>query len=354
MRRFFRRLRPDTRTDPVAVATSYVKHVYESHRLLSEVRGSVFDIGIASADAALSALTKRVALISDTLLLSHHWAGEYREVATYSVGNAVALVPDPDLPRDEYIRQSTGGDYLDALEGRKSVGVTCPDFAALGRWVLDAQPLLETGLTIYLPSYSTRTTKPSTKGAATDDVLIRDRDVVKDLVVKDRRVIDATGSHPVHSALVRPVLDIDLPFVDGVDLGEFGRITAQEFGSYTAFRDFLRLRFLDLDEALDAVQSQRELTKIGVTIADQVRASRAEMSKVATRRAVMASGAAVGTVAATLVAVHGPALQAAIAAVGATGGIWGVVQAIADNNVRRMRDATPWHYAWVLSNRARR
>lgn len=73
--------------------------------------------------------------------------------------------------------------------------------------------------------------------------------------------MDASGASPLKSSLVRPVLTVGLPFVDGVDLRDFSEITTQEFASYTAFRDFLPLTFLELDTALNDVQSERELVK---------------------------------------------------------------------------------------------
>lgn len=348
MRRFFRRLRGSRA--PATIAEKYALHFYEtlygSGRPVSALRESTFDIGIASAGTSLTLLTKRVVLISDTLLLAHRGAGKHRNLGVYQGYEA----PAPDL--DAAYNQQSVDDYYHSLGNRIHVGMTCPDYAALGQWVLDAEPLLTTGLAVYLPSYSIRGSHVTDK--ETRDAPTRDDDFLPNLVVRGRQIIEETNTHPLRNALVRPVLDIDLPFIDGIDLHQFGNITREEFDSYTAFRDFLRLRFLELDDAINAVQSQRELVKIGLTIADEVRANRVEMSKATTRRAVMASGALLGSVAATLVAVYGPALQTAIGAIGATGGLWGVIQAMSDNNIRRMRDGTPWHYVWVLSKTAQR
>jgi len=44
-----------------------------------------------------------------------------------------------------------------------------------------------------------------------------------------------------------------------------------------------------------------------------------------------------GTAGTVLVAVYGPALASAVAAVGATGGVWGVITAMADQNKRALR-----------------
>jgi hypothetical protein len=132
-----------------------------------------------------------------------------------------------------------------------------------------------------------------------------------------------------------------------VGLRDFARITVEEFGAYAAFRDFLRLRLLDLDEALDDVQSEIEMIKIGLEINDQVRAMASEMDKVRRKRAVATTGAVVGMTGTILIAVYGQALAAAVAAVGATGGIWGLVNATAENSRKPLRE-NKWYYVWAL------
>ena len=119
------------------------------------------------------------------------------------------------------------------------------------------------------------------------------------------------------------MLHTDLPFIDGVGLADFSRITVEEFASYSAFRDFLRQCFLELDDSQNDTQSDRELVRLGLRINDQVRAAHAEIEKARRKRAVAVTGAMIGTVTATLVAVYGPALQTAIGTIGAGGGLWG-------------------------------
>lgn len=165
------------------------------------------------------------------------------------------------------------------------------------------------------------------------------------------RAVDASGAEPIKSQLVRPVLRIDLPFVEGVNLQDFSKITIEEFASYSAFRDFLRQGFLDMDTALNAVQSDRELLKLGLQIKDHVRSVRSEMETVQRKRAVGVTGAVIGSVGAILVAVYGPALEAAIAALGATGGVWGIIHATTENSTRALRE-DKWYYVWALAKKS--
>jgi hypothetical protein len=163
--------------------------------------------------------------------------------------------------------------------------------------------------------------------------------------------VDTSDVRPVKSRLVRPLLQIDLPFMDGVSIRDFSRITIEEFASYSAFRDFLRLSFLEMDESMNAVQSEDEIVKLGLRIKDEVRSARAEMERVRRRKSVAVTGAVVGSVGAVLVAVYGPALAAAVATLGAGGGLWGIVNAAAENSTRVLRESE-WHYVWVLARKS--
>ncbi|WP_157420339.1 hypothetical protein [Actinomadura kijaniata] len=348
MQRFFKTLTHEQRADPRTVAIAYGQHLWSQWRtgIADEKRlsRSRFYVGLALENSSIGEVTKRSALVADTLLLSHGCSGIYTELGRISDGNfrgdmanaacayagGMAMPPYPgqEGPVDEFY------------------GMHCPDLDLLGRWVLDCEPLLRAGLAWYLPGYSSRKTASSESGATPDENPQAIRSI--DLLIRDGRAVDASGVHPVKSKIVRPVLEIDLPFLENVDLKNFSRITVEEFQSYVGFRDFLRMSFLGMDDALNAVQSERELVRIGLDIADQVRATRAEMAKVNRKRAVAVTGAAVGSATAVLTAVYGPALAAVVTAVGAAGGWLPALQAMAENSKLSIRE-DKWYYVWMLS-----
>jgi hypothetical protein len=106
-----------------------------------------------------------------------------------------------------------------------------------------------------------------------------------------------------------------------------------------------------MDMALNAVQSDRELLKLGLQIKDHVRSVHSEMETARRKRAVSVTGAMIGSVGAILVAVYGPALEAAIAAIGASGGVWGIIHATTENNTRALRE-DKWYYVWALAEKS--
>jgi len=139
-------------------------------------------------------------------------------------------------------------------------------------------------------------------------------------LVHHGRVVDLSDARPLTSRLVRHILKIELPFVDGIGLADFSRITVDEFNSYSGFRNFLRRSLLNVDDARNDTQSEQALATIETEVDDEVRKIGTEMNSIIRKRRIAVTGAAVGTVGALLVPVYGPAFQEAIAAVGATVG----------------------------------
>ncbi|MFG3017813.1 hypothetical protein ACGFZQ_04555 [Streptomyces sp. NPDC048254] len=351
MKQFFSGVRRGRYSTAEQVAVEYGKFLWKRSRSVTLVEDknrtrSRFYLGLQVGDDrhGFEKVTKRAALISDTLLLAHdptatiHFLGAQGSVRdTSGMGGAVA---NGQLGLQHIVDQNNRATRY---------GMHCPDLDALGQWLLDAQPLLEAGLAWYLPTYSTAFVE--TRGGVPTQLTAAERARAVDYLIEDGRAIDASGADPIKSQLIRPILSIELPFIDGVGLRDFSRITVGEFNSYSAFRDYLRLKLLDIDPALNAVDSERQLLKLALEIKEQIRASRAEMEQARHKRFLSASGAAVGTVGAALVAVYGPALESAVGVVGTSGGIWAVINALADNSTRRLREDR-WHYMWTLSRTA--
>lgn len=357
MSAFFRSLPDSARLDPGKVALSYARYLWNpfEDKMIAQRKliKSPFYISLAtdSVGDEFEDITKRATLVSDTLLLSHGDIGSAHQISLISpVGNT----------RDNWFLRANAGkstiralneesDRINGIEGL-STSIKCPDLMALGKWILDAEPLLKAGLSWYLPSY--RQTRVHRFGFGSREEQLNRADMVKvvDYLIQSGRAVDASGAEPIKSQLVRPILSMDLPYIEGVDLREFGKITVEEFDSYAAFRDFLRQRLLDIDESMNAVQSERELAKLGLEIKDQARSAHADMAKAQRKTALAAVGVTVASTSAVLVAVYGPALAAAVAAVGASGSVWGLINTAVDTPARTLRE-DKWYYVWMLAVR---
>ncbi|MFL6119049.1 hypothetical protein [Actinophytocola sp.] len=358
MKQFFRSLRE---IRPEGVAKSYGAfqwdRIRESLDNAIELSRSRYHISLSAGREDFEQLTKRAALVSDTLLLCHDWTGTYhgigesrRKGLEYSAPRYT--VADSNYAVAEWRAQQREHDVRQG-ESARVYGMHCPDLDELGRWLLGARDLLEAGLVWYLPSYSVVThhvgerREPYLQHFGTAE-----RAKAVDFLVRDGRAVDMSDVWPTKSHLVRPLLQIDLPFMDGVGIRDFSKITIEEFDSYSAFRDFLRRTFLEMDQSLNAVQSDLEIAKLGVQIREQVRAARSEMKQLRRKRSVAVTGLAVGSVATMLVAVYGSVLAAAITALSASGGgLWSYMNAAAEKNPSVPCETT-WHYVWVLAKKS--
>ncbi|MEV8022936.1 hypothetical protein AB0O76_42940 [Streptomyces sp. NPDC086554] len=368
MRVFFDRLPQEARSSPEQVAQAYGEHLFHRRRreLVDEKRlaQSPFHVGICVDGAEFVHIAKRATLVSDTLLLSHNGLGPARRVCELSrrgTEHPTAIMPLTG-DGDRVGTASTSSTSFTLMH--ESLSMHCPDLSALGAWLTEAEPLLRAGLAWYLPSYTVVRGSSYTYYSSSrhHNYTEPERAVsvpsALDFLVQTGRVVsesDLCPPHPLKSDVVRPVLTMDLPFLEGVGMADFSKITMQEFDAYRSFQSFLRQEFLSLDTALNAIESERELIRIAHHIEDEARGIRSQMATVRRKRAVAVSGAVVGTIGASLVAVYGPAFQAAATALGAAGagGIWGIIQSAADNSPRTLRDS-PWYYVWVLARSSER
>ncbi|MEU2269801.1 hypothetical protein ABZ568_26055 [Streptomyces olindensis] len=353
MNEFYDSLTELERASVQDVALKYGRRIESCYgRLLNEKAASTspYYVGLSSEMGSFTHVTKRVVLVTDTMLLSDHGVGAVHELGMRSEAHRGGLGGAEAL--GEASMQFTA-----FLEYR--YGMVTKDLAELGRWLLDAEPLLRSGLVWYGPVFvNGNAGGGSSLGRdftpAGELPSFQDRSI--DYVVRHGRAVDLSRTKPLASRVVRPILEIDLPFIDGLGLSDFAKVTSEEFDSYSQYRDFMRSRLLELDDALEAVDSQVALERVALSIRDEMNAATAEMSNAARSQALSRSGAVLGTTSAILAAVRPEALQGALAtsatlAAGATG-LWPTIQAFADSRTKRTQGK--WHYVWVLQRKAAR
>lgn len=368
---------------------------YDDSEIIAEYRPPALDlpdrhrhhVALSVQSDGLMDLTKRAVLIADTLVISHQATDPY-----YSLVGGRLL--DPGRTNE---RRPARAEYevwasrpMDPPTSRRAerkipenqrywqypndLGMHCPDMGEVGRWLLGFEPLISTGLAWYVPQYVRPSNLEKGPPSALDALLnqpifvprgqehLRHREELAnkaingrlvDYLVKDGRVVETLGADPVTNKYVRLILKIKLPFIAGVDSGDFSRITMDEFDNYERFKTFLRGRLLEVDDALNAVQSQLALERIGLEIKREVAKVTDEMERIRRKQGVAVAQAVVGGTGATLVAVYGPVFQQAIAAIGASSGLWMAIKTLAENSTRELRH-NDWYYVWVLEEQRRR
>jgi DNA-binding transcriptional regulator YdaS (Cro superfamily) len=306
-----------------------------------------YHVGIGVGSTEYERLTKRAVLVSDTLLLSHHDQDPQHEIRTLSFH---ASMTRGNLPADLAMFEPPVGD--DGYSDTEYLYMHCPNLGHLGRWLLQAEPLLRAGSAWYLPSYSVgRRTAYHHPETGTNFMPPTYTSVpsLLDFMQEGRRVIAQSNTPPILCRVVRPVIEeLRLPYLTGVSLDVFSTITVREFDSYKRHRAWLRQQMNGLDSALNAVDSERALQQVGEQIEDGIYGIEDRMKQVCRSRAVAASVAGVGTVFASLLAVHGPSLLQVVTAIlggAATNGVWQGLASVAEK--AKLRD-DPWFYVWAL------
>ncbi|MGV9887209.1 hypothetical protein [Streptomyces sp. NPDC003395] len=353
MSEFYDSLTKQERASLQEVARKYGRELYGRYEtLLSEKATSTspYYVGLSSEMGNSTHVTKRVVLVTDTMLLSDHGVGAVHEIGYSRRVTGTGTLP-PHGAGEPGMQISQYEDYL--------YGMVTKDLAELGRWILDAEPLLRSGLVWYGPVFVRGETGEGTTvfgehSPAGPLPSFQSRSI--DYVVRHGRAVDLSRAKPLASRVVRPILEIDLPFIDGLSLSDFAQVISEEFDSYRQYRDFMRSRLLELDDALEAVDSQVALERVALSIREEMNAATAEMSKATRSEALSRSGAVLGTTSAILAAVRPEALQGALAtsatlAAGATG-LWPTIQAFAEGRTQNTQGK--WHYVWVLQRRTAR
>ncbi|MGW9117846.1 hypothetical protein ACWGRV_14580 [Streptomyces sp. NPDC055663] len=360
MNRFFKGVTAHERKDPILMAEAYARHLFHERRreLVDDKKlsHSPFYVGLGVSEGGFERLTKRSLLVSDTLLLAHHGPGSARELVQLPPSRSTDLLERIFLPP----RSSTSFDPQSGItvtEWPERLSLVCDNIFTLGQWIADSEPLLRSGLVWYLPKYSIQSMRSvisaSSGGVNRTDSQASPVRTALDFLVRDGRAIEeveGSGSGPVQSRVVRPILQMDLPFIDGVPMATASRITVEEFGSYRAAKRFLQQSLTDLDGAVQSDHMEHELRKIGNQLEDEIRRVQSQMNIARRKRAVSVTGAVIGTVGAVLVAVYGPAMTAALPLIGAAGagGVWEIIRNTAENSPRTLRD-DQWYYMWLMA-----
>ncbi|MEV5813450.1 hypothetical protein [Streptomyces mutabilis] len=345
---FFDKLTKAERKDPEAVAKKYADALYErgkvplsKRRLLSR---NELHVGLNVTPHNMDVVTKRAVLVSNVLTLSQPISsGTY-----HSLGRHRETIADFSQPGPGF------SDHLgpEARLRRRSVryGFNCDDLGMLGKWILEAEGLMRKGVLWYHPAFMQAKVDDDDSLTA-DEVTLQP---LADYIVRDRRlIIDGPGADLMKGKVIRPIFSMELPFVDGVSLSDFSKITRDEFDSYTMFKGVLNNVFLSMDKNLEDTESRAELLKLQQEIESGVAEIRAKMKTAGGTRWAQAAGATFVTGLASFFVFKGSDLTPWLTAAGAsTGGLGSaVLNAVNDRN-KKHRD-NKWYFAWALSNEIR-
>jgi hypothetical protein len=351
----------------------------DDEKILNErkIAKSRFQVNLNFKNASFADVTKRSMLVSNSLLLTEKGSGEPIKLKEYEEQRHHPPLHldyvDHHLPLGGldggYIARTTdisritdsSHEYIPPTSPtRFELKVECSNFARLGRWVIEAEPLLRKGLVWYLPAYVTH----EIRYYIGNNHSVRDANFPPkpylsaiDFLKKDGQAIDGSGSIPdaYKVRVVRNAFSIELPFVDALNLRDYSEVTASEFDSFRRSRKMLQEILYeigspeDLDYTIKMMKAERAINQ-------RIDEVRAKMRRANRTKAVQVSGVGFGIITATLFQVFGSTLQAAMAAVGITGStaLWAAVEKVSEVPSKKDLTEGEWYYIWALSQRSER
>ncbi len=339
------------------LAKAYVQHYLDSGALTEQSRARAdfdrpFHISVASDESSLDILTRRAPLVADQLIITHEASTSHVDPRPGDIAKAGQYL----LSRREYETKGSsifggqGRSFFDA-EVVEQTYVHCSGFGALGDYLRAVEPMLQSGLITYIPRVSIHAQEfdgfpgwPTPNPAS---------DVAADLFVANRRIVDVVGRQ--HKAnLLRPVLTLDLPYLEGAQLGDYARILVEEGRALSIIQDHLRPKLLEITATPDSDEFHTRMAVLSSEVAEGVRAVTSDMRLTARRNAVQVSGASLAVCTAALLAVDAAALVELASTLGVSGGVWGLVNALQQGGERRaeVRDR-PYYFLWVMDRRGR-
>jgi hypothetical protein len=297
------------------------------------------EVSVISADADLSAITKRSSLIASHLILAHD-----KEI---SRRHQFAVI---------HTQEGDPGESENLEFYEQSRSILCPDYRSVANWIRAAAPLIRSGRSIYFPQLTKTEYQPNADRYNYQDLPLFDETTFTsfDLLSRGDQAIGLVDSPGIASQMMLPLLRLDLPYIEGTSLADFASISIQEETSEAATKDYLRRKLLELlecdSERVLALQSSR----VSVEISEGVRELAGSLQRVSRKTAVQAAGGTLATVAATLVAMDMDMVIQFLPVLGLSGGLWGLTSLAAQRQEERdLIKAKPFYFFWLLDRKAR-
>jgi len=145
------------------------------------------------------------------------------------------------------------------------------------------------------------------------------------------------------------VLQIDLPYIENVDLKTFSQITSDERVPLERFRDLLRIKFLHLQENEGSEFFEAGLAKIGSELREGVRRLTSDYDTLKRKAAFQITGAAIAATTAILVAVSSTIFGVLPQVLGTGGGLLAIAKALEQYLSKKQKtEDMPYYYLWLF------
>lgn len=282
------------------------------------------NISLLAQNTELSYLTKRSLFLADSTLLGH------------------AFEPEIKYDWSSY----TPEHIYEPVTSETHCYTNCPNFAELGSWLKACKGLLENGDLFYYPK--TKIVSRSYDWHAPEEVSTNE-DYLYDAVVSSRKIVEPITNDLWKTSLARVITQVEVPYLDHVDLIHFSKISCDEHHHLEVFRDHMREQFLDIFNNEGNESFDQNLQRIGINLRKGVRGLTSDMKSLNNTTALQTIGATIGTIAATLVAINSSLFDAWATVLGAGGGLAVFLKTVESHKEKqRLLENSPYYYLWLL------
>jgi hypothetical protein len=312
---------------PLEVAEKFGNYFFDNkiNKLFDFKQDDTFNVSVLNKQTPLSFMTKRLILISDTIILTQY--GEKR--------NLINRWEYPQVYPEDKLFYNT---YL-----------SCSNLHELGNWLIDCKDLLENGDIFFYPEVLQETDYYVEMAGEYGKREVVKSDLV-DVIVNKRQISDILTTDPIKSKLLKPIAQIKLPYIDEVDLHLFSKITTDESESYLRFKNFFRQKLLELNDIEGDESYNHKIEILSIKMLRDLDSLNNDFKKIKSKRAFQLSGASIATATATLVAISSIAFGLLPELLSAGGGGFMFFKAFQDyfisaSDIRN----SPYYYLWLLT-----
>ena len=275
-----------------------------------------YDVSVASENVNLDSLSKRLTLVSDHTVLTH----------AESFPNQLITPPNSVV----------------------SIEARVPSLVYLGHYLRAAHSMLRAGRLVYVPNFVRKQHSWAAHGLGSRVRITRK---VPDFLVRGEHII-ATGPGKTGLLMrtIKPLLVLELPYIEGTSLKDYFAICLEESNSLDALQDYLRQKLLEIepdDESIDI-----DLAKLESEIAAGIRAIESELKILRRKSVVQKAGASVAIATAALFALDPNELThllPQILGVGGAMGAWSACTATIDHsNTKNAIKDRPFYLLWLF------
>ena len=171
-----------------------------------------------------------------------------------------------------------------------------------------------------------------------------------DAVAKNKKIAEILTNNIVKTKYLFPITEIKLPLIDNSNINLFPKIVSDERSQIDTFRNYLREKFLDIENKHGSESYYSDLEKIGLDIKKNVEGIGNDLKILSRKRAFQLSGSTVASIVAILVAADKEVFDFIGKVIGTSEGLYLFFEALIGYSLgKKLIEKNPTYFFWLLS-----